>query len=226
VSLTPEAVQGQTFKEKFKGYAVDEVDAFLERVMHALDDLIAERDQLQRQLTERSDEEPSELLARTLVTAQRAADETVAAAQAEADRLLEEAGSQSAQMLDEAQQRIESERRSLDAESTRVARAAESLVSFRSAYRSRVQAVIAEQLALLDRAGELPDVPQEVRDLATFGESRSGAEGELANGVHDSEPAPVSALESMAGMYGDESLLDPSERLAEAVGDDGRSGNP
>jgi hypothetical protein len=73
-----------------------------------------------------------------------------------------------------------------------VARAAESLARFRDEYRARVQAVIAEQLALLDRAGELPDVPQAVRDLATFGQGRVDAGAEVEG--------PESVLESLTGM--------------------------
>jgi cell division initiation protein len=216
VPLTPEDVQAQTFKEKFKGYDVDEVDAFLERVMGALEELHAERDALRQQLAERAPAEPNELLAKTLMTAQRAADETVAAAQAEADQTLDAARSQAARLLDEAQQRIESERQSLDAESSRVARAAESLAAFRSEYRSRVKGVIADQLALLDRAGELPDVPQAVRDLATFGEARMAGDPVV-------EEEPESALESLTGMFEDRED-DRHESFSEPVEDEWRAG--
>lgn len=217
MSLTPEDVKEQKFREKFKGYDVDEVDAFLEQVMHALSELTDERDALRRQLEESEGEEPNELLARTLMTAQRAADETLAAAQAEAEQVLADARSRAARTLDEAQQRIESERAALDAESSRVARAAESLTSFRSEYRSRVQAVIAEQLALLERAGELPDVPQPVKDLAAFGQARMVAPDDPA----EEHQAASSALGPTTG------LLD--EGAAEGAGpvpDAGRAGSP
>ncbi len=92
MALTPDDVLQQTFKERFKGYDVAEVDAFLERVMASLTELHEERDQLARRLQERA-EEPgdAELLTRTLVTAQRAADETLAQAQEQAERILAEA---------------------------------------------------------------------------------------------------------------------------------------
>jgi DivIVA domain-containing protein len=202
MTLTPDDVSNQRFKEKRKGYDVDEVDAFLERVMQALAELIDERDRLRRTLEERGGEDPDTLLARTLVTAQRAADETVAAAQAEASRL-----------LDEAQQRTEGERSALEAESTRVARAAESLVRFRSEYRTRVQAVIAEQLALLDRAGELPDVPQAVRDLAAFG-------GERVDARAAAEPTPLAS--SVLGDHDDDASSARAD-LAAAAGMPDRS---
>jgi DivIVA domain-containing protein len=227
VTLTPQDVRDQRFKERFKGYDVEEVDAFLERVMEALGALHAERDAL-RERAEAGAEEPSELLARTLMTAQRAADETVESARSEAERILAEARSRAAQLLDEAQQRIEAERAVLDNESARVARAAESLVRFRTEYRTRVQAVIAEQLALLDRAGELPDVPQAVRDLATFGheqieaaEVAAAAPAEVAASALDETAA--SALQSLTDVP-PAAAGDPAEAGAHAHVGEGSGG--
>lgn len=166
--LTPQDVRDQRFRERRKGYDVDEVDAFLERVTQELAALLDEREAL-RADSGRPKEEPNELLARTLVTAQRAADETLEAARAEAEQILAEANARAEARLDEAQRHVERERAALDAESTRIARAAESLAHFKSEYRGRVKAVIAEQLALLERAGELPDVPPAVAELASSG---------------------------------------------------------
>jgi cell division initiation protein len=227
MSLTPEDVQEQKFKERFKGYDIDEVDAFLERVMHAIAELRDERDALRRSLDEGGrTEEPSELLARTLMTAQRAADETVAAAHGEAERLLADARAESTRIEEDARDRVERERAELHAESTRVARAAESLARFRTEYRSRVQAVIAEQLALLDRAGELPDVPAAVQDLATFGASSD-----------ELPPPPPASQDALASALGDDDGaghdgtsdghhddVDDPEASALSVSDDWRSG--
>lgn len=193
MALTPDEVLQQTFKERFKGYDVSEVDAFLEKVMASLAELHAERDELALRLEQRA-EEPgdAELLTRTLVTAQRAADETLAQAQEEADRMLEDARADAARTVDEAEQRIVAARDRLEAEAARVSRAAESLVRFRKEYRSRVQSVITDQLALLDQAGELPDVPPEIAALATYADSEPGSSGrELGS--------PESVLQAMTG---------------------------
>lgn len=190
MALTPQDVRNQRFRERRRGYDVEEVDAFLERVIAELDALIAERDELERRVRQAS-EEPSELLARTLMTAQRTADDTIAAAQEEAQRILEDARTQAAAMLEESQQRVAAERAALDSEAARVSRAAESLVRFRSEYRTRVRAVIAEQLALLDRAGELPDVPAAIADLATYGDGAELSEGQpAAQEPHPAVPQP------------------------------------
>ena len=175
MAITPQDVRDQRFRERRKGYDVDEVDAFLERIIAELEALTAERDELQRRVTQVSDE-PSELLARTLMTAQRTADDTVAAAQDEAQRRLADARAEAAAILEESRQRAAAEQSALDSEAARVSRAAESLVRFRSEYRTRVRAVIAEQLALLDRAGELPDVPAAIADLAAYGDGADAAD--------------------------------------------------
>lgn len=190
MALTPDEVLQQTFKEKWKGYDPVEVDAFLERVMASLADLHDERDRLARRLEQRTeDPDEAELLTRTLVTAQRAADETLAQAQAEAERILADARTDAARMVDEAEQRIVAARDRLDVESSRVARAAENLVRFRTEYRARVQSVIADQLALLEQAGELPDIPSDIAALATFSEPASRAAERLET--------PQSVLQSL-----------------------------
>lgn len=175
MSLTPQDVRDQKFRERRKGYDVDEVDAFLERVTQELAALLDEREAL-RARAARSGEEPNELLARTLVTAQRAADDTLAEARAEADRMLDEARATAERTIAESEQQVAAERADLDVESERVARAAASLARFRDEYRGRVKAVIAEQLALLERAGELPDVPPAVAELAALGRAQQDDE--------------------------------------------------
>lgn len=195
--LRAEDVQAQTFQEKRKGYDVDQVDAFLERVAESLRELHDERETLVRRVAEQpprtAEPDSSDLLTRTLLTAQRAADETLADAKAEADRLLRDARSHAGQLLDDAEQRIAADRDVVEAEAARVARAAEGLVRFRDEYRGRVQAVIAEQLALLEQAGDLPDVPQAIRDLATFSAATTGLPAQAAQAP--AAQAPQSALQ-------------------------------
>jgi cell division initiation protein len=90
MSLSAEDVERQTFKERFKGYDMDEVDAFLDRVVARLRELQSEADDLRRQLevAQSSSTASERLLQRTVVTAQRTADQTVEEARTEAERLL------------------------------------------------------------------------------------------------------------------------------------------
>src|SRR3712207_8382458 len=78
--LTAADVEAQVFREKFKGYDQDEVDAFLDRVSDRLNELERERDEaVSRMQAVEADAaeaiEAERLLKRTLITAQRTADE-------------------------------------------------------------------------------------------------------------------------------------------------------
>jgi cell division initiation protein len=166
VHLTPEDIEHQAFKERFRGYDQAEVDRFLDRAATRIAQLERERDELadRLRLTGRAGagSGSEELLQRTLIAAQHTADETVADARAlaeqaigdarlEAEHILEEARSQAAQIVEQAR-----------VQEARVEAAVEEFRRFRSEYRERVEAVIADQLAMLDRAGDIPDLPDAV----------------------------------------------------------------
>jgi len=193
MTLTPQDVKAQVFREKFKGYDQDEVDAFLERVRDQLGALARERDELFERVRTLESEtaesvEDQGLLKRTLLTAQRSADETVARATAEAESTTEEADRRAAetvqdaerqsaelvadaraqadQLLSDARSESEYAHSTSRAEIERVRTAVADLQRFRGEYRERVREVIAEQLALLDRAGDVPDLPAGMTQLA------------------------------------------------------------
>ncbi len=193
MTLTPQDIEAQVFREKFKGYDQDEVDAFLDRVSDQLGSLVRERDELSQRVRTLESEtaesvEDQGLLKRTLLTAQRSADETVARATAEAESATEEAErraaetmqdaerqsaelvadarSQADQLLSEARRESAYAHETSTAELERVRTAVADLQRFRSEYQQRVRGVIAEQLALLDRAGDVPDLPLGMTQLA------------------------------------------------------------
>ena len=120
--------------------------------------------------------EAERLLKRTLVTAQRTADETVAEARARAEEALVDAREKADGIVAESQRQAEEivgdaryrAMRELEAgrvEMERVRRAVADLERFRSEYRQRVRTAIAEQVALIDRAGDIPDLPQPLVEL-------------------------------------------------------------
>ncbi|MEX0658397.1 MAG: DivIVA domain-containing protein [Egibacteraceae bacterium] len=159
MSLTTQDVENQVFKERFRGYDQDEVDQFLDRVSESIGELTRERDRLRDRISEleRGAEqvgESGQTLQRTLVAAQRTADATIDEARATAEQIIADAHRRAGE---EEQQALEV----LD----HVRRAVEELARFRSEYREQVASVIAEQLALLDRAGELPELPEGLRAL-------------------------------------------------------------
>lgn len=159
MSLTTQDVENQVFKERFRGYDQDEVDQFLDRVAERIGELTRERDGLRERVSElergaQQVGESGQTLQRTLVAAQRTADATIDEARATAEQIIADAHQRASE---EAQQALEV----LD----HVRHAVEELSRFRSEYREQVASVIAEQLALLDRAGELPELPGGLRAL-------------------------------------------------------------
>jgi cell division initiation protein len=165
VTLTPEDIEHQVFKERFRGYDPREVDRFLDRVAARINELIRERDELTarvRELSQRAGEESEDLLKRTLVAAQRTADETVAEAKALAEQAIADARAESEQILEDARLRAAEIAERSRADAQRVRGAVAELRRFREEYRERIEAVVADQLAALDRAGDLPDVPDDL----------------------------------------------------------------
>ena len=187
MAITPDDIHAQTFKERFKGYDEEEVDRFLAQVADGIAELHREREQLAervRQLEESgaggdssSVSETEALLRRTLVTAQRAADDTVAEARAtaeqmvadareEAETLLAEARAEAEELRARARAQAERELAHARAERERVLAAVDDLRRLRGEYAERVRAVIAEQLDLLDRTGDLPELPPDLDALS------------------------------------------------------------
>jgi DivIVA domain-containing protein len=195
MTLRPDDIERQVFKEVWRGYDQDEVDRFLDRVADALGTLAKSRDELAERLRRVEAEaaeaiEAEQLLKRTLVAAQRTADETVAEARERAEQQLLDAEQRAQERLTAAEQRasdiVETAQRGADdllatthaqanrelaharGEAARVRRGVEDLQRLRAEYRDRVRAVIAEHLALLDSAADVPDVPHEIAALANF----------------------------------------------------------
>jgi DivIVA domain-containing protein len=202
--LSPQDIEAQVFREKFKGYDQDEVDAFLDRVADRLTELVREREELLARV-ERVEADAAEsieaerLLKRTLITAQRTADETVAEAVAQANTAIAEAEQRAQQIVSDAQSRageiiseaerragdlvaqthreIEQRRMATEADLARVRQAIGDLQRFRVEYRDRVRAAVAEQLALLDRADDIPEIPPDVARQAHLDEPAGARRG-------------------------------------------------
>lgn len=186
--LGPEDVERQIFKEKIRGYDMEEVDAFLDRVVERMRELVEERDRLARELqgvtpgAGPGDSEDADLLRRTLVTAQRAADQTLEEARAEADRMLADARHEAAR-----------EREQLREETEELTRAVENLKRFRNDYVDRVRAVISDHLRVLDERA-LPEIGDEVDETARRVAASAAAGGWGAQDV--GEPVGRSALDT------------------------------
>jgi cell division initiation protein len=201
--MKPEDVQSTRFRESWRGYAEDEVDDFMSRVAHAIQVLTKERDEAVARAERLASEseglvENERLLRRTLLTAERTAEDTVQRAQMDAERITSEARADAERIRIEAHEQA---RREIDRAAeiaARVRRSVEEFHAFRAEYTDRLRSVIAEQIAALERVGELPVMPEGVEDFERLDVER-GADSVLATGdadaVDDGAPPPPSVLD-------------------------------
>ena len=179
MDVTPQELRGNEIKESWRGYDRDEVDDLLERAAVTIEGL-AQRLQEAASRPARpaapvapepvplpSSRDDADMLQRTLLLAQRAADEAVNEAQEKSRQLLEESEAKAQALVSDAEttaRRIaEGERRRLEAEiqdlSTRREQLrvdADALDEYASGYRDRLRAAIEADLAKLSGDVEPP----------------------------------------------------------------------
>jgi cell division initiation protein len=107
--LTPENIQNQQFHVRFRGFDVDEVDAFLEKVAENYLVLVKKNEQLTDEMTavqgERDQIQAQDRsFKNAIMAAQNIADEMQAKARQEADLLKENARLEAATLVDEAKE--------------------------------------------------------------------------------------------------------------------------
>ncbi len=186
--LTPEDVRQREFRLSFRGYNEEEVDSFLDEVEVELARLLKENADLRSQATAAPapvSSEAEEMLRRTLLLAQRTADETVASAQAEAERMVEEARTQAAATLQHAQQQATTSVADLERRRQALEQHIEGLRAFEREYRTRLKAYLEAQLRDLDGRG------QAATDAARPAAAGAPAGAPGAAPVSASSPAPA-----------------------------------
>jgi DivIVA domain-containing protein len=104
----------------------------------------------------------------TLIEARREAEQTLSEAQREAEQILGEAHRQAVIMLAEVRKRTTQAQETCRSEVDRIQRTVATFTTLRDEYRERVRRVVEEYLARFDEAGELPEVPPQLIDLATI----------------------------------------------------------
>jgi DivIVA domain-containing protein len=165
--LTPDDVQNKRFTTvRFKeGYDEEEVDAFLDEVETELRRLVAENDELRRAPRPAAsvaappppppppaarEEQPQEAALRTLLLAQRTADEAIAQAKAEADQIVGAARMKASALESEAQQQRAAAVADLQRQRSALESQIDSLRGFEREYRTRLKAYLEGQLRELE----------------------------------------------------------------------------
>lgn len=182
MEITPRELRDVEIREAFRGYSRDEVNELLERAAATLDSANERVQQMTERLSTAQSEtghtrETEDILHRTLLLAQRAADEAVNEAAAKARQMVDDAEIQSRRLIADAEadarRRGESERRRLEEEVLDLASRRDSLLAdvealtrFEADYRDRmVRALEADLSALRSRPPAAPSARPEPSDV-------------------------------------------------------------
>lgn len=215
MEITPRELRDVEIRESLRGYNRDEVNELLERAAATLEAANERVRQLSERLSSASTEtgrtrETEDILHRTLLLAQRAADEAVAEATAKARQMVDDAEIQSRRVIAEAEadarRRGESERRRLEEEVVDLAHRRDTLLAdvdalhrFESEYRERMVRVLEADLAALrtrpsTAPGSRPE-PSEV-EIPAVAEPPAAREAETPAPAPDATPAPAADIPS------------------------------
>ncbi|HYR61797.1 MAG TPA: DivIVA domain-containing protein, partial [Actinomycetota bacterium] len=155
MSLTPEDIQGKRFHDAFRGYNHEEVDVFLDEVAANFTAVFQELQGARTQITELeaqlADVKGTEgMLKRTLLAAQRAADDAVAEAKAEAARLVAAAESSGADVIAAASRRADGIISDANARQAQIEATGARLRELDAQHRATLRAHLEAQLRALD----------------------------------------------------------------------------
>lgn len=189
MDISARDVHEKQFHDAWRGYNQDEVDDFLDRIAETLDRLIRENRAFHQRIKEldqtvATGRETEEMLKKTLVTAQKAAEEAIAQARAKAETLIAEAEDRVTRANAEAKTRMTAleddlRRKTLDADRTHAAHqrdleaSIERLRGFETELKQRLKTFLEQQLRALDtlvgqpRQHPTPQTPQEATPPAT-----------------------------------------------------------
>jgi DivIVA domain-containing protein len=211
MDVTPRELRDLDIKEKkFGGYDPNEVDDLLERAAGRIEALESQvRDLAGRAQAGDAEagktRETEEMLHRTLLLAQRAADEAVAEAQAKSRQILEDAESKSRSMVSEAEtnarRQAETERRRLETEVLEFGAKRDALVAdidalerYEQDYRARLRRAVEADLEMLSAKGSVAPSPRPtIHEVDLPPDAPGGAPPAVSAPAPAPAPAPMPA---------------------------------
>src|SRR5262249_25695771 len=219
MEITPRELRDIEIHSEIRGYSRDEVNDLLERAAQAIEAANQRVTQMQDRLTSAQSEavrtrETEDILHRTLLLAQRAADEAVAEATAKSKQMLDDAEMSSRRLIvdaeAEARRKGEAERRRLEEEILELAGRRDTLLAdvegltrFETDYRERMVRTLETDLTQLrtrptSAPGARPEpsdveIPEEVSAPTPVAEVEEPAEA-----APSAPPTPASLPESPA----------------------------
>lgn len=147
MEMTPSSIQQKRFHDSFRGYDHEEVDVFLDEVADAFDAIYRENQETRikiKRLEERlvEAEGTEDMLKRTLLAAQRTADDAVEEARAKAQEILEAAKAEASEIVAEAQNQGREIVTGARTEAESASQRADELKNFEAEYRAKLRQVI------------------------------------------------------------------------------------
>jgi cell division initiation protein len=172
MELSARQVNEKQFHDAWRGYNQAEVDDFLDKVAETIDRLQRENRSLQSRIrdldqTVATSRDTEEMLKKTLVTAQQAAEEAIASARTKAEQLIAEAEDRARRANEEVKDRlssveVEARKRSLEADREHQLRkreldaSIERLRQFETELKQRLKLFLAQQTRALESLADVP----------------------------------------------------------------------
>ena len=170
MDLSARHIHDKQFHDAWRGYSQEEVDDFLDRVAETLDRVQRENVSLHQRMREleqtvATSREAEEMLKKTLVTAQQAAEEAIGKAKAKAEQLIgeaeegarraaEETRTRASQAADEMRRKSTEQERDFATRKREIDSAIERLRSYEQDLRTRLKSFLEQQLRTLQTLPE------------------------------------------------------------------------
>src|SRR4051812_18690292 len=220
MDVTPQELRSSEIKDSWRGYDRDEVDDLLERAAVTIESLTQDLQEAASRPAPAapapapvaaaapdvplpSSRDDADMLQRTLLLAQRAADDAVNEAQARSKQLLEESEAKAQALVSDAEatarriaegerRRLEAELLDLSARREQLRSDADALEEYVAGYRDRIRSAIEGDLAKLGGDVEPPSERPEIHDVEIPVE-RDPAPTSAVAAVIETHPAPAPA---------------------------------
>lgn len=184
MELSARDVHEKQFNDAWRGYSQEEVDDFLDLVAEAIDHLDRENRALKERMVEldqavAASRNTEQMLKKTLLSAQRAAEEAISTAKAKAEALVSEAEEKAGRAADDAARRVAQAEREHEARRRHLDGSIERLRMFERDLKERLKAFLEQQQQALSALDGTP--PQRaLRGAPTPAPGEGQKEGDLS----------------------------------------------
>lgn len=205
MDLTPREIQEKQFHDAFRGYSHEEVDMFLDEVALSFERTYRENQEFHHRFKELEEQlhqarSTEDMLKKTLLTAQKTAEEAIEEAKQKAQGMVAGAERKALEIVANSERRAQEIVEHAVARQREIEVGLEGMKKFESEYRARLQAFIESQLRVLEEGPVAmspqqetsPPEPQESRPVQPVAQESRPPQGE----------PPVVRPEPVAGQDG------------------------